>query len=108
MDWFGLMYLVPSHRRVSSFRQRNLEYCHFHLLIPVRSNSLDYVPIANEKCSDIPIVITVYSGWKLLERTKILPLDEIPIRDALDEILRNPEEQIPPTKGWQRLNILWG
>jgi amino acid transporter len=50
----------------------------------------------------------LYVVWKLLKKTKILPLDEVPIRDALDEIARNPEEKIPPPKGWERLNILWG
>lgn len=57
---------------------------------------------------DIPIVITAYLGWKLYKRTHILSLNEIPIRDALDEIERTPEEKIPPTKGWRRINILWG
>ncbi|KAF4628218.1 hypothetical protein G7Y89_g9930 [Cudoniella acicularis] len=57
---------------------------------------------------DIPLVIVAYSGWKIFKRTKIIPLDEIPIRDALDEIVRAPEEKIPPSRGWRRLNIFWG
>jgi len=57
---------------------------------------------------DIPIVIAAYFGWKVFKRTRILSLDEIPIREALDEMLRNPEEQIPPPRGWEHLNILWG
>jgi hypothetical protein len=33
---------------------------------------------------------------------------DIPIRDALNEIEKTPEEKIPPATGWQRLNVLWG
>jgi amino acid transporter len=49
-----------------------------------------------------------YTGWKFFKGTEILSLDDIPIQDALDEMREKPEEPIPPTMGWQRLNILWG
>ncbi|KAH6673369.1 putative arginine permease [Halenospora varia] len=57
---------------------------------------------------DIPLVLLAYGGWKLYKRTKFVPLDEIPIRDALDEMSRSPEEKIPRARGLQKLNILWG
>lgn len=57
---------------------------------------------------DIPLVILFAVGWKLYKKTKWISLTEIPIREALDDIRDNPEEIIPPAKGWQRLNILWG
>lgn len=57
---------------------------------------------------DIPIVVLAYFGWKFFKGTKILDLQDIPIRAALEEIRMNPEEKIPPTTGLRRLNILWG
>ncbi|KAH6717410.1 amino acid permease/ SLC12A domain-containing protein [Leptodontidium sp. MPI-SDFR-AT-0119] len=57
---------------------------------------------------DIPLVLLAYGGWKLFKKTKIVDLDSIPIRQALDEMHDNPEEPFPKTKGWKRLNILWG
>ncbi|KUJ11301.1 uncharacterized protein LY89DRAFT_655092 [Mollisia scopiformis] len=56
---------------------------------------------------DIPIVIVLYGGWKIFKRTKILPLELVPIRAALDEMNDKPEDPIPPPNGWKRLNILW-
>jgi amino acid transporter len=53
-------------------------------------------------------VAVAYLGWKFFKGTHILPLSEIPIREALDEIERTPEDKILPTTGWSRLNILWG
>ncbi|KAH8597206.1 amino acid permease/ SLC12A domain-containing protein [Bisporella sp. PMI_857] len=57
---------------------------------------------------DIPIVITLYTLWKLFKKTKLLSLHDIPIRAALEEIRQNPEQKIPEARGWRRLNILWG
>ncbi|KAF2490290.1 putative amino acid permease [Lophium mytilinum] len=57
---------------------------------------------------DIPLVLTAYFGWKFLKRTKILSLDDVPLRAALDEIVSRPEEEVPKARGWRRLNILWG
>lgn len=58
--------------------------------------------------SDIPLVILFFFGWKLFKKTKWIPLTEIPIREALDDMRDNPETPIPPPKGWQKVNILWG
>ncbi|KAI9054817.1 hypothetical protein LZ554_001962 [Drepanopeziza brunnea f. sp. 'monogermtubi'] len=57
---------------------------------------------------DIPIVIFAYFGWKFFKGTKILSLESIPIRQALDEMNDSPEEPMLPTTGWKRLNIFWG
>lgn len=57
---------------------------------------------------DIALVMIAYAGWKVFKKTKILSLDEIPLRAALDEIRRTPEEKILPARGWARMNILWG
>ncbi|KAF2811242.1 putative amino acid permease [Mytilinidion resinicola] len=57
---------------------------------------------------DIPLVLTAYFGWKFLKKTRILSLDDVPLRAALDEIVSKPEEEVPKARGWRRLNILWG
>ncbi|CZT09991.1 related to general amino acid permease [Rhynchosporium agropyri] len=57
---------------------------------------------------DIPLVILAYLGWKFLKKTRIIDLESIPIRQALDEMYENPEEPLPKSTGWKRLNILWG
>jgi amino acid transporter len=44
-------------------------------------------------------VVVAYFGWKVFKKTKILPLDEIPLRAALEEIKRTPEERLPEAKG---------
>lgn len=56
---------------------------------------------------DIPIVILLYFGYKLVKKTRIIPLHEIPIRRFIDIANANPEPPAPPVKGWRRLNILW-
>jgi amino acid transporter len=56
---------------------------------------------------DIPLVFAMYLGWKFFKKTHIVSLRDIPLREALDEIDRNPEEPLMPPKGWRRLNIFW-
>ncbi|KAL1983522.1 hypothetical protein VTN96DRAFT_10261 [Rasamsonia emersonii] len=57
---------------------------------------------------DIPLVLVVYGGYKLIRRTKIVPLKEVPLRQALDEAYQDPDNVPIQTSGWSRLNILWG
>jgi amino acid transporter len=59
--------------------------------------------------SDIPLVLCAYGGYKLIRRTKIVPLDMVPLRQALDEAENDPEN-VPLTKDslLSKLNILWG
>lgn len=58
---------------------------------------------------DIPLVLGAYGGYKLIRRTKIVPLQAVPIVQALEEAENDPEN-IPIVKNggfWSRLNILW-
>jgi amino acid transporter len=58
---------------------------------------------------DIPLVLCAYGGYKLIRGTKIVPLDMVPLRQALDEAENDPEN-VPLKKDTllSRLNILWG
>lgn len=57
---------------------------------------------------DIPLVLTAFLLFKFIKRSKTIPLSEIPLREALDEYVNNPETLEPKMKGWRRvLTILW-
>ncbi|KAJ5908091.1 hypothetical protein N7495_000773 [Penicillium taxi] len=58
---------------------------------------------------DIPLVIFAYLGYKFIRRTKIVPLDEVPLRQALEEADEDPEN-VPLAKDgiWAKINIFWG
>lgn len=101
------MHPVSADWRFLGVCERELGYGYLHFIIPVSEvpYPIHFLLIAN---SDIPLVLLAYGGWKLYKRTKFVPLDEIPIRDALDEMSRSPEEKIPRARGLQKLNILWG
>ncbi|CAD0081643.1 unnamed protein product, partial [Aureobasidium vineae] len=60
-------------------------------------------------CSDIPLILIAYLGWKYLKGTKIVALENIPIRAALDEIRDNPETPEPVREGWKGvvMKMLW-
>ncbi|KAE8448125.1 hypothetical protein EG329_009890 [Mollisiaceae sp. DMI_Dod_QoI] len=56
---------------------------------------------------NIPIFFILYFGYKFIRKTKIIPLDEIPIRHFIAIANANPE---PPAKiktGLHKFNILW-
>ncbi|KZF25891.1 hypothetical protein L228DRAFT_242273 [Xylona heveae TC161] len=57
---------------------------------------------------DIPLVLTAFVAWKIYKRTRLVPLTEIPLQAAIDEIRLNPEVPIPEPTKWQKLNVLWG
>ncbi|KAB8228875.1 amino acid permease/ SLC12A domain-containing protein [Aspergillus alliaceus] len=57
---------------------------------------------------DIAIVLVLYLGYKVWKKTKLIPLDEVPLRYYLDQAHRNPEPPDAKKSGWGRLNILWG
>lgn len=43
-----------------------------------------------------------------MKGTKFVNLAEIPIREALDEVAKHPEEPEPRAKGWRRvISFLW-
>lgn len=56
---------------------------------------------------NIPLIFTLFFGYKFLAKTKIVPLDEMPIQKYLDIARENPEPPAKPVKGWRRVNILW-
>lgn len=59
-------------------------------------------------CSDIGLVLTAFLLWKFIKKTKVVNLEEIPLREALAEVDRFPETPDPPRKGWKKwVNILW-
>ncbi|EED17176.1 arginine permease, putative [Talaromyces stipitatus ATCC 10500] len=57
---------------------------------------------------DIPLVLVVFAGYKLIRRTKYVSLSDIPIAQALDEAQNDPEN-VPILKEvwWKRWNFLW-
>jgi amino acid transporter len=57
---------------------------------------------------NIPLIFILYFGNKFWQKTRLVPLDEIPIRGFLHLANENPENIPPPTIGWRKLNILWG
>lgn len=57
---------------------------------------------------DIPLVITAFLLWKFFKKTSFVNLDEIPLREAFDEIERKPELPEPQPKGWVKIvSFLW-
>lgn len=56
---------------------------------------------------NIPIILCLYFGYKFAKKTKIIPLEDIPIRHFIDIANANPEPPAKPVTGLRRLNILW-
>lgn len=56
---------------------------------------------------NIPIIFILYFGYKFTKKTKIISLQEMPIRHFIDIANANPEPEPTPKKGWHKLNILW-
>lgn len=57
---------------------------------------------------DIGLVAVAYLIWKYAKGTSFVKLEDIPIRAALDEIDRHPEEPEPTAKGWRKwVGCLW-
>ncbi|KIK53872.1 hypothetical protein GYMLUDRAFT_77368 [Collybiopsis luxurians FD-317 M1] len=56
---------------------------------------------------DIPLIILFYVAYKLIRRTKIVSLEDMPIQYYLNIAKENPEPPEKPARGWRRLNILW-
>ncbi|KAJ3493584.1 hypothetical protein NLG97_g4643 [Lecanicillium saksenae] len=57
---------------------------------------------------NIPLILVLYFGYKFWCGTKLVPLEEMPIRDFLEVARREPEDLPPKPRGWRRLNVLWG
>ena len=56
---------------------------------------------------NIPLIFTLFFGYKFLAKTKMVSLDEMPIQKYIDIARENPEPPAKPVKGWRRVNILW-
>lgn len=63
----------------------------------------------NNDLRDIPLVLLAYGGYKMIRRTRIIPLDEVPVQQAIDEANDDPEN-VPIMKDsiWAKMNIFWG
>lgn len=57
---------------------------------------------------NIPLIFLLYFGYKFARKTKVIALEDIPIRGFLKIAEENPETLPPPATGWRRFNILWG
>jgi amino acid transporter len=64
---------------------------------------------ANNQRSDIPLVLLAYGGYKLIRRTEIISLSQVPVQLAIDEANDDPDN-VPIKKDsvWAKMNILWG
>ncbi|KAJ5107812.1 hypothetical protein N7456_004487 [Penicillium angulare] len=56
---------------------------------------------------NLPFILIVYFGSKIVMKTKIIPLEEIPIRPFIEQFQNNPEPEPKPKRGLRKLNILW-
>lgn len=57
---------------------------------------------------NIPLFLMFFMGYKFIKKTKMVPLNEIPIQPFIDTANRNPDPLNKPKKGLAKLNILWG
>jgi amino acid transporter len=56
---------------------------------------------------NIPIILALYFGAKFWMKSKITPLEDLPIHHFIEIWQNNPEPPEKPMKGIQKLNILW-
>lgn len=59
---------------------------------------------------DIGLIIFITAVWKILKRTKYVPLSKIPLQTIFDDVHRKPlnDEPEAPSKGWIRvISWLW-
>ncbi|KKY15186.1 putative amino acid transporter [Phaeomoniella chlamydospora] len=56
---------------------------------------------------NIPIILILYFGYKYYAKTKIVPLEDIPIRAFIEIYQNEPVPVVKPKQGIQKLNILW-
>ena len=57
--------------------------------------------------ANTPFVLLLYVGHKGVKKTRIIQLEEIPMRSLFE--ISNQEEPFPVVrkKGWRKLNFLW-
>lgn len=57
---------------------------------------------------NLPLIVFVYVGYKVYMKTKILPLDQIPIRPFIGKYHEDLDIEEPKVNsGWRRIKILW-
>ncbi|KAK0200128.1 amino acid permease/ SLC12A domain-containing protein [Desarmillaria ectypa] len=56
---------------------------------------------------NIPLIFALYFGHKFITKSKLVPLNEMPIRKYIEIANQNPEPPAKPVKGLKRLNLLW-
>ncbi|KAL1968142.1 hypothetical protein VTN77DRAFT_2273 [Rasamsonia byssochlamydoides] len=56
---------------------------------------------------DIVIILALYFCYKVVKKTRIVPLSEAPIRKFLDIAQQQPDPLATPKTGWRKLNFLW-
>ena len=56
---------------------------------------------------NIPLILCLYFGYKFVKKSKIVPLDEIPIRGFIDRYQNEPKIEQKPKAGIQKHNVLW-
>jgi len=56
---------------------------------------------------NIPLIFGLYFGYKWVKGTKVVGLEEMPIRYYIDIAKKHPEEEEVELRGWRRLAILW-
>ncbi|KAI9731238.1 MAG: hypothetical protein M1834_005431 [Cirrosporium novae-zelandiae] len=57
---------------------------------------------------NIPLIFVLYFGYKWTKKSKVVPLEELPIRKYIEIARLNPEPPPQPKKGWRKFNFLWG
>ncbi|GAB7348191.1 hypothetical protein MBLNU459_g6195t1 [Dothideomycetes sp. NU459] len=56
---------------------------------------------------NIPFLAIFYFGYKFIKKSKIISLEDIPIRPFINVYNANPENPEAPKAGWHRFNVLW-
>ena len=56
---------------------------------------------------NLPFIVIVYFAYKVVMKTKIVLLEEMPIRPFIEDYRNSPEPEPKPKRGLRRLNILW-
>jgi len=108
LDGLHLVHTSLAYRRVCDFYTWPVSPFLFHLHTPMvltvrRWDTETFI----SAYLDIPIILIFYFGFKLIKKTKIVPLDEVPIMKYIEIAERNPEPPAMPKIGWRRFNILW-
>ncbi|RAH78865.1 hypothetical protein BO86DRAFT_391476 [Aspergillus japonicus CBS 114.51] len=57
---------------------------------------------------NVPIIFALYFGYKFWAKSKIIGLEDVPIRPFIERYQANPDPEPEPKRGLRRLNFLWG